>query len=67
MYVPTCVADNWEIEYIVIEEVLGQCTMTGLSAGGVDYVDGNTEETVEGLLAYRGRSQASCICTTSSG
>ena len=38
--------------------------MTVLSAeGGVDYVDGNTEETVEGLLNYRRRSQASCIYT----
>ena len=38
--------------------------MTVLSAGGgggVDYVDGNTEETVEGLLNYRRRSQASYI------
>ena len=34
--------------------------MTVLSAGGeVDYIDGNTEETVEGLLAYRRMSQAS--------
>ena len=46
-----------------MRKVLKQRTMTVLSAGGggVDYVDSNTEEMVEGLLNYRRRSQASCI------
>ena len=31
---------------------------------GVNYADGIAEETVEDLLNYKRRSQASCICTS---
>ena len=58
------------IKILLLVTDLRQCggclgnTLTALSAGGgVDCVDGDIEETVEGLLNYRRRSQASCICT----